>query len=77
MHSTGIPIFVKGSQYYIYSDVNRGVEPGYPQSFSVDFLGCAPDELEDGAGGNGASSRTPTLVGVVLGTVIMVLNQFL
>ncbi|XP_072043909.1 collagenase 3-like [Amphiura filiformis] len=75
-YKDGIPIFVKGSQYYMYNDLTRAVDPGYPKAFGEDFLGCEPGKLE-GGGGSGAATRTPTLLGVVLGTLLMVLNQFL
>lgn len=72
-YKDGIPIFVKGTQYYVYNDATRAVDPGYPKSFGEDFLGCRPGQLE---GPNAASMTQPSaLLGIVLGTFLMVLNQ--
>ncbi len=74
MYLTGMPIFVKGNKYWAYSDALRSVETGYPKSFTEDFIGCEPGKLE-GDGENAASSRTPTLLGVALGTLMVVFNM--
>lgn len=69
-YKDGIPIFVKGNEYYVFNDATGEVDPGYPKSFGEDFLGCLPDKLT-----SSASTQTPALLGIVLGTLMMVLNQ--